>query len=1568
MKILFLLKVFFFQFFLVTLHVIMKKALIWIGLILLSPILLFIILTFLLYLPPVQDWAVSKVTEIASEATGMQISVDRLRLVFPLDLSIEGVKVQEKNDTIADIRQVVAEVQLLPLLQKKVVVDQLELNQAKVNTLDMISDLQVCGSIGQLSVSSRCIDLGEGQVEVNGALLADADITILLSDTAAVDTTTSEPVPWLINVDSVSILRSRVELHMPGDSMRVVAGIGEAHAANGTVDLLHSLYTVKSFSLTDGSAHYDLPFEQPVGNGIDFNHIAVSGLRLAVDSIYFCAPNLALKIQEAALREQSGLELTQLTGTFLMDSTGLKLPRILLTTPYSNIRARAHLDFNFLDSIQPGQMDVDLEAAIGKHDLMLFLADMPERFCTRWPEWPLSIKGQVNGNMEQAHIQEFEMMLPTAFHAKAYGEASSLNNLDNLLAQLTLEAETYNLDFVKALADPKAMQDINLPNGMRLNGILQADGHRYTANLSAHEGKGFVKAKGWFADNTMSYDANVQIQNLNLHHFLPKMDFYELSASAKAKGRGTDFFKKSSWLEANVNIDHLHYGQLKVDSILVAARLNDGHALTSVKGNNKLLRGIINADALLYSPNIAATLSVDLQQLDLYAMQMVEKPLTVGMCGHLDFQSNLDNIYKVSGLIGDIYIRDSLSTIRPDDVGLTIRTQPDTTLFRMQSGDLIVKADASGGYQALLDRFSLLADTMHAQLRERTFRQPVIKQMLPTTRLYVTSGRNNPVANFLRSSADTYFKDLRIDLTTSAEKGINGDLHVYSLNADSTRIDTIRLHLRDSKERLTYQGQVTNNRRNPQFVFNALLDGHIHEKGGVVGIRFYDERNNMGLRLGATASLEQNGVRVKLLPSRPTLGYREFGLNDDNFLFLGRDLKLQANIDLLSDDGSGIKIYSENQDSTMLQDLTVSLNRFDLDKLTSVIPYIPHITGILHGDYHLIMNRQKNISISSDMQIANMTYENSPIGNLSTELVYMQREDDTHAVQALMMLEGKDILELNGSYKNEGAGYLDATLAFHRTPMNIVNGFVPNHLIGLEGYAEGELSVKGATNMPQVDGEIFLDSAFLISQPYGVRLRFDDDPVRIIGSKLLLENFTMYAFNKNPLNIKGEIDFHNTDRITMNVRMRAENFQLINSKQTNESIVYGKAFVNLLAAMSGPLDQLRMRGRVDLLGTTDFTYLLLDSPISTDNRLDELVKFTDFSDSTQTVVMKPKPEGLSVDMTINIDPGARILCGLNADLTNFVDLNGGGDLNMKYNNDGINLTGRYTLTNGTMKYSLPVIPLKTFYIQEGSYVEFTGDIMNPRLNITATERTKATVGEDGGESRSVTFDSGVIITKTLKDMGLEFIIDAPEDMRVSSELNTMTTEQRAKLAVTMLTTGMYMTEANTSNISVNSALSSFLQSEINNITGSALKTIDLSVGLNSTTDATGRARTDYSFKFAKRFWNNRIKVQIGGKVSTGNDVGKQTFFDNVSMEYRLTPTSNQYVKLFYNQNVYDWLEGYTAEYGAGYIYKRKMTKMADIFRIWGKDTQTTIRSVGTTMQRPLRNDSTRTDTLTKKRQ
>ena len=113
----------------------MKKLMKWGSIILLTPILLILLLTVMLYLPPVQNWAVKQVAAYASESTGMDISVQYVKLVFPLKLGVEGVKVLQpidslknspnlalraKKDTVADIQQMVVDVQLMPLFSNQV--------------------------------------------------------------------------------------------------------------------------------------------------------------------------------------------------------------------------------------------------------------------------------------------------------------------------------------------------------------------------------------------------------------------------------------------------------------------------------------------------------------------------------------------------------------------------------------------------------------------------------------------------------------------------------------------------------------------------------------------------------------------------------------------------------------------------------------------------------------------------------------------------------------------------------------------------------------------------------------------------------------------------------------------------------------------------------------------------------------------------------------------------------------------------------------------------------------------------------------------------------------------------------------------------------------------------------------------------------------------------------------------------------------------------------------------------------------------------------------------------------
>ena len=100
----------------------MRKILKGVGIAIAVPLLFFIILALLLYFPPFQRWTVNQVAAYVAEKTGSEIAVERVRLVFPLDLGIEGLRVIQPNDslpqvkdTVADIGRLVVNVQLWPL-------------------------------------------------------------------------------------------------------------------------------------------------------------------------------------------------------------------------------------------------------------------------------------------------------------------------------------------------------------------------------------------------------------------------------------------------------------------------------------------------------------------------------------------------------------------------------------------------------------------------------------------------------------------------------------------------------------------------------------------------------------------------------------------------------------------------------------------------------------------------------------------------------------------------------------------------------------------------------------------------------------------------------------------------------------------------------------------------------------------------------------------------------------------------------------------------------------------------------------------------------------------------------------------------------------------------------------------------------------------------------------------------------------------------------------------------------------------------------------------------------------
>lgn len=1504
----------------------------------LAPFLLFFILACLLYVPSVQNWLVGKVTAYVTENTPWGVSVGRVRLVFPLDLGIDrfvltqaGDSVAQQTDTIADVRDFVVDVKMLPLFSGDVVFNGFLLKDARINTCNLVSAARVYGKVGRLSLSSGGVGLGKHGVRLDKVGLRDADVVVMMSDSVPEDTSQTK-TDWTVAVSRIAVANTSVDVHMPGDTLGVRVGVDRLDGSEGFFDLGNEVYRLASLEWNGGTARYDNRFAART-KGLDVSHIAVDSVALRIDSIAYDKAGLALSVANCAFRERCGLVVKGLRGGVYLDSLRLRLPSLALTTPTTALTAKLDMELNAFSDTLPGRLHAGLTGHVGFDDVARITDALPRTALATLRRMPLHVDMVADGNMRSMSMQRLKLSLPRVMSVEASGSVRHLDRPNRMSGMLSFDAKAPDAGRLKALLPASVSSSVNIPRGMRLTGKASMAGSLYSADMTLRQGGGRLGAVMHVDTRNMAYGGRLTAEGINIDSFVPGMRLGLFSGQLKAKGRGTDIYSPRTNLTAALDVSRFAVARRDFSGLRASVRLVGGVARAELSNDNDMVSGNVTLSAIMHRKKVDANLVCNLAKVDFQKLRITKKPFTVSLNSRLALATDLSDNYKLQGVVADINMRDSMRTYHPENVVAELLTRTDTTSASISCGDFLLRLNAHGGYKRLMRHGDKVLAELKRQMEQKYIDQLRLRSLLPEMCLTLSASKENVFTRMLnRKGMD--FKSTFIDMDVSPVDGINGIVRIDSLMASGIQLDTLRLDVKSDSVKTVFDGRIANNRHNPQYVFTALFGGALYERGVFFGTRVLDSHDRLGVALGMKAAMEPGGIRISVGgPVDPVFGYKRFSVNKDNYIFLADNSRVSADIDLHADDGTGLQVFS-NDSTEAQQDITVGLHNFELSKVMSVLPYLPDVSGVMNGDFHVIKTVE-SLSVSSSVTVDNMVYEGSAIGNVGSEFVYMPLEDGTHYVDGTLECNGHDVGAISGSYNSEGEGSIDASLKLSRTPLNMLNGFVDNQVIGFRGYCTGEMNVKGQLSHPHVDGSLALDSAYIVSTPYGVELRFADTPVRIEDSRMRFDDFKMYAHNRTPLTINGYLDFSNLDDMRLDTRIMANNYLLIDSKENARSEAYGKAYVNFLARASGPLTSLSVRGKLDVLGTTDMTYILRDSPLSTDTQLDDLVKFTDFNQKKEVSVERPVITGVSMDLNVNIDEGAHIMCALNADKSNYVDLIGGGSLRMQYDAvDELRLTGRYTLSNGEMKYSLPVIPLKTFTIQDGSYVEFLGDPMNPRLNITATEQTKASVATDGGSGRTVLFNCGVKITKTLNDMGLEFIIDAPEDLSLHNELQTMTAENRGKLAVTMLTTGMYLADGNTSSFSMNSALSAFLNSQISSISGSALRTLDLSFGMDNTTMGSGETRTDYSFKFSKRFWNNRLRIVVGGKVSSGADAARQndTFFDNVTFEYRLSQNSNKYLKLFYDRDSYDWLEGNVEQFGAGFMYRRKLQRLTDIFR------------------------------------
>lgn len=1511
-----------------------KKALKWLGITVATPIALFLLLAILLYIPPVQNFAVHQVANYLSGNLGMDVRIDKVRLAFPLDLAVHHMTAVEKGDTLLNADRLRLNVKLMPLFEGRADVDGFELYGLVIDTKSYISDTRIKGHAGQLTAAAHGVDWEKELVNLDHARLHDADIYVTLSDTAKKDTTESK-AKWNIAVKKVDIERSKVHLQMPGDSMRIYANLGLAALRGGAFDTGRNYYAVKTLQLQDCDVNYDIPYIKPVA-GIDPNHIAVKRLTLMLDTLSYNNEGvLRAGLRGLTLHEKCGLDVTRLSGSVYMDTTQLRLPALQLRTPASRIDADVAFDFKAFSAGKGGHCQAMVDASIGYDDIRTLATGYVDKAYLRaLPHRPLAIKGTVSGNIDHLRLPSLTLNMPGVLQASANGYTNYVTK-DWRNGKFNFNLRTKSMAAVRQLMPASLKQSINVPDGLSLRGKAAFNGSRYDADIKAGIGRGALTAKAKLDVKRETYNVVATAHQLPIASIVRGVPVGPFSGSLRASGSGWDVMSPRASLTADAKVNALSYERYPLGGISVKANMRGGKAVAHFEADNPLLQGNGHIEALLGRHNYEVAVKASLPNLDLKKLGVTTDTLYFGT--DIDIKATANKTftaYALSGSIANNHFTTQRMSAMAKDILFDLATSRDTTTANISAGDLRLRLGAKGDIPHLGTHLARFANELQKEAKTYNIDQERLKTFLPVMAFYLDAGRDNPLYNIARMKGYS-FSSAYVNLNTDPHVGMTGDARMGALNVGALLLDTIDTHIFQDSTGVQMRGLVKNGKKNPN-PLEVRMRSYVMRSGAGIELSYYDSEGERGVDVGLQAALVDGGLNIHLYPENPVLAYRNFKVNKDNYIFLGKDNSIRADVDLLADDGTGLKIYGEPKDS--VNDLTVSVNQVNLGELSAVLPYMPKLSGMLSGDVHVTDDSQhKQLSAMASLTADNFKYEDMPLGNVGIDAVYLPKTGGEHHASAFISSNGEEVLACNGTYFDRDGGTFEGDAQLHDFPLQMLNGFMAGTDVALKGIAGGDLRVNGSLDKPVINGSLDLDSAHIYSDVYGFDLRTDERALDIKDSRIIFSDYRLFSTGKEPMVLNGTFDMSDFERMRMDFAMRAKNFELINTRKKAQSMLFGKVYANYVGTLKGTTDNLSLRGKLEVLDRTDVTYILKDSPLSVDDRLHDLVQFTNFKDSTQTVQPEKAVDGgMDITMGISISDAAIFHCNLSDDGQSYVKLEGGGDMTLRMTQQGdMRMTGLFTTNSGEMKYQLPVIPLKTFQIVQGSYVQFTGDVMNPTLNIAAKERTKAVVTEDD-KQRSVAFDVGVKITKPLNDMGLEFTIEAPEDLNIQNQLASMSAEQRGKAAVTMMATGMYMTDETMmsgSGFKANNALNAFLQSEIQNIAGSALKTIDINLGVESGTSQTGTSTTDYSFQFAKRFWGNRISVIIGGKVSTGADAtnSAESFINNVSVEYRLDQGATRYVKVFYDRDTQDPLEGQLTKTGAGLVLRRKTDKLGELF-------------------------------------
>ena len=277
--------------------------------------------------------------------------------------------------------------------------------------------------------------------------------------------------------------------------------------------------------------------------------------------------------------------------------------------------------------------------------------------------------------------------------------------------------------------------------------------------------------------------------------------------------------------------------------------------------------------------------------------------------------------------------------------------------------------------------------------------------------------------------------------------------------------------------------------------------------------------------------------------------------------------------------------------------------------------------------------------------------------------------------------------------------------------------------------------------------------------------------------------------------------------------------------------------------------------------------------------------------------------GLDLQLNVSITPGMKLHLPMDfQQLAANVTAEGHGDLKVTmHGNQEPTVLGDYQFTSGNFSLSLMQFIGKTFAIEQGSTLNFPGNINDARFNINAVYNLRANLATLMGSNISdnyVTVQDVITLSGTLDEPEIKFDIRLPNSEQsvvdqVFSYIDKKNEMELLNQSVSLLLFGQFSPAGN-ANSEATEGINGIglLTSSVGTLVSSMVKVVDVDFNYQA---ATANTSSQWDVGISKRW--NKLYFESTFGYGTNNELDAtmaNVLVGDVEMGYRFTPFFNFY--------------------------------------------------------------------------